>query len=630
MCHSSRPLAALLPLLILACAEEGQFPMEQTETSLAPIIGGLVDTGHPAVGALVGNALCTATLITPKLVLTAAHCFQGYQFDYFKLGPSIDNPTQAISLQSCIKHPNYGKQNVGGVNQPVHDLAICVLNQKVNGITPAVLRKANLEAAEKQSVTFVGYGATSSSGSGKGSKMKVQVTIDSVTSNGFWNLVQGSPVKNTCIGDSGGPGFVANGGQEELAGVVSAGDYYCTQNGWNMRVDMELAWIKQTVDQYDPGAISFGTCPDGSCNGSETSATCPADCGESGSDLWKPCSTPYDCNDQYVCAQFSFGDFCTLECPSPGSAGTCPAPYVCSPVSGGGGVCTPGSGGKCGNGNCDMGENGTTCAIDCNAKLWDQCPSVNLCGPGLFCIGWKDGTNRCTQDCPTPNSTTGCPSGYICYPLDGESGGACAPDANAPKLCGNGVCDAGEQNQACPEDCSGGVCGAVGPEGCCDGTVRTWCEFGALQMEGCGTQGCGWSVADNRYLCGFDGTDPDGNLPRSCGDIATPTCGNSECETGESSSTCPQDCGPGGPVCGDGVCVNVEGCTLCPEDCGPCEDALEEEQDITDQEIGQAPQEPSGGQSGGCSLSHGVVPTPGIFLLFALLLVAIVSRRWVV
>jgi len=83
-------------------------------------------------------------------------------------------------------------------------------------------------------------------------------------------------------------------------------------------------------------------------------------------------------------------------------------------------------------------------------------------------------------------------------------------------------------------------------------------------------------------------------------------------------------------VCGDGVCVNVEGCTLCPEDCGPCEDALEEEQDITDQEIGQAPQEPSGGQSGGCSLSHGVVPTPGIFLLFALLLVAIVSRRWVV
>ncbi len=604
--------ALVLSILALACSQEEP----NLETGLRPIIGGTSDSGHPAVGALVGNALCTGTLITPKLVLTAAHCFQGYNFDYFKLGPNIDYPTQSIGLKNCYKNPSYGNQTIGGVSQPVHDVAVCVLNQSVSGITPAKLRSASMANTEGTAITFVGYGATSGSGSGKGGKLKVQVNVDSVSPQGFWNLVSGSPVKNTCIGDSGGPGFVMNGGTEEVAGVVSAGDYYCEENGWNMRVDMELAWIKSMVDQHDPGAINFGTCPDGTCAGGETSQTCPSDCGETSTDLWKPCSTAYDCDQEYVCAMFSFGDFCTLECPQPGGPSTCPSPYVCSPVSGGGGVCTPGSGTKCGNGTCDLGESGTTCAVDCNAKLWDQCPNVNLCGPGLFCIAWTDGTNRCTQDCPTANATTGCPSGFICHPLEGESGGACAKDDNAQNLCGNGVCDAQEDNILCPADCTGGACNAIGPVGCCDGQVRIWCEFGAIQKQGCGTLGCGWEAALGRYSCGVSGTaDPSSDHPLSCSDVSTGFCGNGACEPTETAAACPQDCAASGPTCGDGICVNVEGCEKCPQDCGVCSDVTQQPE-VVEQDEDPISGEETSGNSGGCSQVTAASPGYEKVLLF--------------
>jgi len=46
-------------------------------------------------------------------------------------------------------------------------------------------------------------------------------------------------------------------------------------------------------------------------------------------------------------------------------------------------------------------------------------------------------------------------------------------------------------------------------------------------------------------------------------------CGNGNCETGEDSSNCPQDC-HAGPECGDGACDDGETCETCEADCGAC------------------------------------------------------------
>ena len=48
-----------------------------------------------------------------------------------------------------------------------------------------------------------------------------------------------------------------------------------------------------------------------------------------------------------------------------------------------------------------------------------------------------------------------------------------------------------------------------------------------------------------------------------------PVCGNSQCETGETYSTCPKDCPPPPPVCGDGKCETGENRDNCPSDCQP-------------------------------------------------------------
>lgn len=50
------------------------------------------------------------------------------------------------------------------------------------------------------------------------------------------------------------------------------------------------------------------------------------------------------------------------------------------------------------------------------------------------------------------------------------------------------------------------------------------------------------------------------------------TCGDNQCDSDESCSSCPGDCGACsvGAVCGDGECDNTESCSSCPRDCGNC------------------------------------------------------------
>ena len=49
-----------------------------------------------------------------------------------------------------------------------------------------------------------------------------------------------------------------------------------------------------------------------------------------------------------------------------------------------------------------------------------------------------------------------------------------------------------------------------------------------------------------------------------------PVCGNAQCEIGESCSSCSEDCGVCTPVCGDGSCNGKESCSSCSQDCGIC------------------------------------------------------------
>src|SRR5688572_21377659 len=73
-------MATTAATMLAGCAAETE--EEEVAEAESEIIGGSVDRGHPAVGHLQfsvnGNgASCTAALVGPKLLLTAAHCVVG-------------------------------------------------------------------------------------------------------------------------------------------------------------------------------------------------------------------------------------------------------------------------------------------------------------------------------------------------------------------------------------------------------------------------------------------------------------------------------------------------------------------------------------------------------------------------
>ncbi|EPX57944.1 hypothetical protein D187_004478 [Cystobacter fuscus DSM 2262] len=139
--------------------------------------------------------------------------------------------------------------------------------------------------------------------------------------------------------------------------------------------------------------------------------------------------------------------------------------------------------------------------------------------------------------------------------------------------CGDGMCQGGESQYSCPDDCGypsycgDGVCSAAAGES--DLNCATDCYCGDNLCNGsesvntcprdCGCPNlCGNGVCNNNETTGTCWTD--------CGTL----CGDRVCNGGENASNCAQDCG----YCGDGMCAGSETLSNCYTDCGFCGDGL--------------------------------------------------------
>lgn len=259
---------------------EQQLPGMPTEGSAdEPIVGGTIDNGNPAVALIVfsgsqGSYVCTGTLISEDTILTAGHCsvrnascngsscVANPASGYYVLGGTypldsnwqIDSPTWSAEVSSVHPHPLYGSASNGA---PVHDVAILKIKpiQVYSGAKPEPLAWLSTpnESAFATGRTFlaVGYGVTNgNTGAGTGTKRKVTLAIAGHNSKEFWYGGNGT---NTCSGDSGGPAIATVGGVPTVIGTTSYGDYNCTQNGVNMRVDAERAFISQYATSDSSG-----------------------------------------------------------------------------------------------------------------------------------------------------------------------------------------------------------------------------------------------------------------------------------------------------------------------------------------------------------------------------------------
>jgi secreted trypsin-like serine protease len=228
-------------------------------------------TGHPNVGALIAewrtpgqkDQLCSGTLISPTVFLTAAHCTAFLEsIEITQVWVTFDAEfTASSALISGTMHTN------PGFNQSQSDpgdIAVIVLSRPAaevyTGIAPASLPSSGLfdqlgpGGLRGQTFTAVGYGVHQPAAGGGPPEFSSLDVREVATStfralNAAWlRLSQNNATGDggTCYGDSGGPNFL--GTSTMVAAITVTGDAMCLATNVVYRLDTSTA--RDFLDEF--------------------------------------------------------------------------------------------------------------------------------------------------------------------------------------------------------------------------------------------------------------------------------------------------------------------------------------------------------------------------------------------
>ncbi|MFY0532450.1 S1 family peptidase [Nannocystis pusilla] len=182
----------------------------------APIYGGeLVEPGAwpTAVAILMGDTMCTGTLVSPTVVLTAAHCLDNNPSPalmHVVVGDDVwTNYETFVSVASHGSHPDFCGTDTEVCKVDIWDYGYVVLEEPLVGVEPTrpLSDQAEWDAAMYigAPITVVGFGDDEKSLNGF--KRQVDVEIVRFSPSGL-EFQAGGEGHDSCQGDSGGPAFV--------------------------------------------------------------------------------------------------------------------------------------------------------------------------------------------------------------------------------------------------------------------------------------------------------------------------------------------------------------------------------------------------------------------------------------
>jgi hypothetical protein len=211
------------------CAAEDASPQpDDVATASAPIQGGQLETGFPAVGEVVlgDGSLCTGTLIAQSYVLTAAHCAGSGMV--FKTGTDSSNFVNHTVDQQII--------------HPTLDLLVAHLISPIVGTgTPPIPLNEGALPAVNDVCTAVGFGAFDVNGVPTfGTKRSATEQVSSANASQIVvHMVSGIADH----GDAGGP-LLCNG---RIAAVVETDSWLPEAGAALERAHGRIGWLHFAV-----------------------------------------------------------------------------------------------------------------------------------------------------------------------------------------------------------------------------------------------------------------------------------------------------------------------------------------------------------------------------------------------
>src|SRR5215216_2473325 len=210
--------------------------------------------------------ICSGTMITANVFLTASHCTLFFTQDlvpegyvaYVSLDQSIPfgalttSKTQLLSVAHVVTNPNYNQsQSDSG------DIAVLILDRNAR-VTPATLPTCGLldqllaqNVLKTATFTNVGYGVQNRVVGGGVpffqdlNPLPRMFSFSSFNSlnGGYLRLSQNSSTGSggTCFGDSGGPNFLTVNGQQLIVAITITGDSVCRSTNVDYRLDTASA-----------------------------------------------------------------------------------------------------------------------------------------------------------------------------------------------------------------------------------------------------------------------------------------------------------------------------------------------------------------------------------------------------